>query len=224
MTRKILIKKSYLVFALAVIVVLTAWAAGAVYNYVKSENRMICENISNVFEDQYKVLRVIITKENGQGHHLVISQRMPFGREDIIVDQQGFLGDIFQIQSIVMNIEKLELARDCYITDKQVSVFLKIFSPLFKGKVLDISNIGEVPPVYRSKDASDIMQRHTWKKIWAYVLDPSNKETIGVYNIILNIQNIGSHAVQEYLIFLKQDGRMYIKYPYHSNISPARRK
>jgi hypothetical protein len=217
--------KEYLFAAVTIItvIVLTLITCN-IYNYVKSGKRIICENLSSTLKEDHKILKVRIIQENKPAYRLVISEQLPLGRENKIVDRPGFTGDIFQIQSISMNIEKLGLAQDCYINNKRISLFLRVFSPFFKDKMLDISDIGEVPPAYRRKDVLYVIQKYTWKKIWSYVLATSNKEPLNVYNIILDLENISGYKEQEYLIFLSQDGQMHIKYPFNTNISPARRR
>jgi hypothetical protein len=218
------LKKLFFVIILVTLVVFAILTTFIIYNYVKSARIMSCENLSGQFEAQKKILKISIMKENAQGYNLVISEKLQSGKENIIADEQGFTGDIFQIQSICINIEKLNLAQDCYINDKKISLFLRIFSPSFKDKMIDISGIGKVPPAYRREDVLYIIQKHTWKKIWSYILNPANKETVNVYNIILNLENRPRYGKQEYLIFLKQDGQMHIKYPFNTNVSPARQR
>jgi hypothetical protein len=217
------LKKPFFVIILLTLVVFAILTTFIIYNYVKSEKLVICENIAGLVEDQHKTLKVAIVKDSLQGQRLVISESMPYGEEHVIADLAGFRGDVLQIQSLTMNIENLSLAQSCYIRGRRISLFLKIFSPFFEGDVLHVSRIGEVPRTYKRNDVLDIIQKSVWKNIWAYSLDPSNKNTVNVYNIILDVRSIGSGPVQEYFIFLNQDGRMSIKYPYRSNILPSRR-
>jgi hypothetical protein len=212
------------IVSVAVFFLLAGALSYYLYNYVRPGKIMICENISSGFEEQNKTLNVSIKKDNSQAYRLIIEEYLPKGKKRIIADREGFTGAILQIQSLVMDIAELDLGQNCYIRDKHISLYLRIFSPFFEKKYLDVSMIGKVPTYYRRDDISDFIQKNTWKKIWAYALNPLNKKTISVYNIILDIENISRYTPREYIIFLDNDGRMDIKHPYQSNISPARQR
>jgi hypothetical protein len=193
-----------------------------VYSYLRSEKLAICENLSNSVQHQDRKMKINITKTGEGAQHLMISESLPNGTENIVVDLEGFSGDTIQIQSINMDIAELGLDQDCYIRDQQIPLFLRIFGPFLERGVLDVSPIGEVPSVYKSDGVCYLIQRNVWKKIWAYTLDPSNKKTINVYNVVLDIQDIDYKSVQEYTISLQQNGQISIKYPFTTNITPAR--
>jgi hypothetical protein len=122
-----------------------------------------------------------------------------------------FHGNIIQFQTLVVRFEDVYVEKRDRLRGKSIYLFLKAFA-LNDGKaeVFDISEAYKTPEGYKVEGVSVRFQDEIWRRFWKYVLEPSEREKLGIKNA--QIEAPGSLFVPGtiYTLTIEHDGGVRI--------------
>ena len=122
-----------------------------------------------------------------------------------------FSANVIQFQALVVRFEDVYVEKKDRLRGKSVYLFTKVFALNGeKTAVFDIAKAYETPEGYKVNGLSMGLQNEIWKRFWQYVLDPSEREKLGIKNA--QIEAPGSIFVPGtiYTIKIEHDGGIWI--------------
>ena len=94
-----------------------------------------------------------------------------------------FEGNIIQFQTLVIRFDDKLVAAGDKLRGKSACLFLKAFVLNgAKTQEFDITPINEIPLGYKVPGLDNQFERELWKEFWAYALEPSRREKMGIKN------------------------------------------
>ncbi|MBD3380302.1 MAG: hypothetical protein GF408_07565 [Candidatus Omnitrophica bacterium] len=102
-------------------------------------------------------------------------------------------------------------------------LFFKVF---VSGKgmfnEMKLAETGSVPDLYFIPEAKILLQERVWREIWQYALDPSNKGSIKIENIVIRPVEGAFEENITYEITMSSDGKLTSDFPAVMEFSPKK--
>lgn len=156
---------------------------------IESEKRLIVEELRERFKAPYRRMDITVEEVYGEKETPYVTLSCgTYGYRDERISAPPMCahGDVIQVQAILITLRGLKPVRNAEPLNARFPVFLNLFltgRDSIEETVL--VRYGEVPAMYRIHGRSDLLQKQVWEEIWGYALDPDNRDSMVIKNIVI---------------------------------------